>query len=607
MSAIPFPALVGLETAQQALMLLAVEPRLRGVVLSSSAGAGKSSLARGLRTLLSDDGVPFIEVPPSADMESLLCGLDLPATLRSGQLVTRRGALARAHTGVVYVDGMNLMADAAVNLFIAAMDEGEVRIEREGLSLRSPARFSLIGSYDPAEGGPRIHLLDRVGLLVTLPSGGDTNLRAEVIRRNLAVAVADWQDETNVLQGLIKAARAQLPDVVIEPEQIAQLSHLALAYGVQGHRVDLFAVYAACASAALSLRDRVEDEDMETAARLVILPRATQIPSPPEEAPPPPPDQQPPPPPPPSSENEDEPEDDEPPSQAPPSLPEEQIFAALMTELPEDLENLPFQSVRRGRTGSRGATEGKRGRHIRSVPGDPRRHRLDTLATLRAAAPWQQVRTRNAPPALQDRKLIFHPDDLRVKQYRSKAGALFCFVVDASGSMALHRMRQAKGAVHSLLQKAYVNRDRVALISFRGGEAEILMPPTQSVELAQRALDLLPTGGGTPLSSALLLGESVAAQARARGILQTVLVLLTDGRANVPLREGSDVRAELQQIGRHIAESSLRVIVVDTQRSYLSRGEARQLASWLGGEYAYLPGADGEQIANLAAGAAEGN
>ncbi|MCB0116769.1 MAG: hypothetical protein KDD84_21875, partial [Caldilineaceae bacterium] len=207
---------------------------------------------------------------------------------------------------------------------IAAMDEGEVRVEREGLSLRSAARFSLVGSYDPSEGGPRVHLLDRVGLLVTLPSGGDEDLRAEVIRRNLTIGQSDWLDETSVMQGLIQAARAQLPDVVIEPEQIAQLSHLALAYGVQGHRVDLFAVYAACASAALSLRDHVEDEDMETAARLVIFPRATQIPEPPEEAPPPPPDQPPPPPPPPSSENEDESDDDDPPSQTPPSLPEEQ-------------------------------------------------------------------------------------------------------------------------------------------------------------------------------------------------------------------------------------------------------------------------------------------
>ncbi|HMR64168.1 MAG TPA: VWA domain-containing protein, partial [Anaerolineae bacterium] len=227
--------------------------------------------------------------------------------------------------------------------------------------------------------------------------------------------------------------------------------------------------------------------------------------------------------------------------------------------------------------------------------------------TLRAAAPWQRLRAGSQPRARgAHRRVVLQMSDVRVKQYRSKAGALFCFAVDASGSMALHRMRQAKGAVHALLQKAYVNRDRVALIAFRGGEAELLMPPTQSVELARRALDLLPTGGGTPLASALLLAADVAQQAKSRGILQSVLILLTDGRANISLRPDGNVQEELQQIGRHIAESSLHVVVVDTQRSYLSRGEARKLAEWLNGDYAYLPNANGEQIADLATSVADG-
>lgn len=192
-------------------------------------------------------------------------------------------------------------------------------------------------------------------------------------------------------------------------------------------------------------------------------------------------------------------------------------------------------------------------------------------------------------------------DDLRVKQYRSKAGALFLFAVDASGSMALHRMRQAKGAVHALLQKAYVHRDRVALLAFRGERAEVLLPPSQSVELARRALDLLPTGGGTPLSAALLTALDVARQARSRGVMQTVLVLLTDGRANVALRGGREgVNEELRALAASVAEAGISAIVVDTQRSYLSRGEARTLAEALRGEYVYLPNARGEQIAELA-------
>lgn len=598
-TALPFPALIGLETAQQALLLLAVEPRLRGVIISASAGTGKSSLARGVQRLLGDETTPFIEAPTSADVENLLGGLDVEATLRTGRAVVRPGILARAHRGVIYVDGVNLLSDASANLIMAALDEGEVRIEREGVSLRTPAQFNLIGSYDPAEGAPRNHLLDRVGLLVGLVGKVDRSQRAEVIRRNLLRTAADWADDLDFLDGLVRAAREQLPKVTIHPEQILQLSRTAQLYGVQGHRVDLFAVCAACASAALAQRDEVESDDLLLASQLVILPRATCVPAPPEAPPPPPP---PPDEPPPAETMDDTPpeadEEEEPPP--PLALPEEQLLSALATELPTSLEELPFRHVRRGRSGSRGATESKRGRHVRSLPGDPRRHRIDASATLRAAAPWQPWRAQHDEKG-QPGKLHFHPADLRVKQFRSKAGALFCFVVDASGSMALHRMRQAKGAVHALLQKAYVKRDRVALIAFRGKAAEVLMPPTQSVELAQRALDLLPTGGGTPLASALLQGLELAQQAQSRGIMQTVLILLTDGRANVSLREGGDVQEELQKLGAHIAASTLHVVVVDTQRSYLSRGEARQLAEWLACDYAYLPNASSEQIAALAA------
>lgn len=283
------------------------------------------------------------------------------------------------------------------------------------------------------------------------------------------------------------------------------------------------------------------------------------------------------------------------------------MLSALAAELPAELDQLPFRAFRRGRSGSRGTTSARRGRHLRSVPGDVRRNRVDISATLRAAAPWQELRQQGAgvPAPGQQGNLHLRGEDLRIKQFRSKAGALFCFAVDASGSMALHRMRQAKGAVHSLLQKAYIHRDRVALIAFRGTRAEVLLPPSQSVELARRALDLLPTGGGTPLAAALLQALDVAQQARSRGIMQTVLVLLTDGRANIGLRaERGEVVEELRAIGCHLAEAGLRSIVVDTQRSYLSRGEARRLAEFLGGTYVYLPNAKGEQIATAAMDAA---
>jgi magnesium chelatase subunit D len=634
-----------MDAAQQALLLLAVDPRLRGVAIAAPAGSGKSSLARGAQPLLNQGGAPFVELPIGADEEGLLGGLDIQATLRAGARVLRPGLLARADGGTVYVDGLNLLPDGSANLLLSTLESGVVQIERESMSLRAPARFCLLGSYDPAEGPPRRHLLDRLGLLIALPRAADALQRAEVVRRNLVYGQsreprtknqkgarqdrfsvlgsrfsAEWDDELTLLQGLVLAAREQLPSVRIDDTQIEQLSGFALACGVEGHRADAFAVQAACAAAALALRDAVEHEDLELAVRLVILPRATRVPAPAEPPDAPPPDAPPPP------ERQEQPPDDADDAQPPtpdPQLMEEQVLTALATELPADLAQLPFRALRRGRSGSRGTTNGRRGRHIRSSSGDPRRARIDIAATLRAAAPWQRLRTENQEPRTaigsdgvgsqfsvlgSERALLqLRADDLRVKHFRSKAGALFCFAVDASGSMALHRMRQAKGAVHALLQQAYIHRDRVALLAFRGQAAELLLPPSQSVELARRALDLLPTGGGTPLAAALLRAIDVAAQARGRGILQTVLVLLTDGRANVGLRAERDgVAAELQHLGRQVAEAGIQAIVVDTQRSYLSRGEAQKLAGWLGGRYIYLPNAQGEQIAALALDARDG-
>jgi magnesium chelatase subunit D len=237
------------------------------------------------------------------------------------------------------------------------------------------------------------------------------------------------------------------------------------------------------------------------------------------------------------------------------------------------------------------------------------------VATLRAAAPWQSSRKADdAKTATDGRRrtprveasIRLRADDLHIKKFRSKAGTLFCFVVDASGSMALHRMRQAKGAVNALLQQAYVHRDHVALLAFRGDRADLLLPPSQSVELAKRALDVLPTGGGTPLAAALLAAYQVADQARARGLHRTTLVLITDGRPNVPLQptpgqgkqERMDqARSEVQTLCGRLKAAGIGAVVVDTQRSYVSRGEAQQLAAWLGGRYVYLPQGRGDQIA----------
>lgn len=597
-TAMPLAGLVGVDAAVEALRLLAVDPRLGGVAIGAPVGSGKSSLARASVTLFGST-TRFIELPLGSDEEALLGGIDIEATLRTGARVARQGLLARADGGVLYADALNLLPDPVVNILLGALDTGTVQLEREGMSQRIDCRFRLIGTYDPEEGLPRRHLLDRIGLLVVLPSQTPPDIRATVVRNHRSPEFAHWEELAALDEALITQARALLPEVTITPAQQQALVDLALRAGVEGHRVDVYATAAACAAAALELRSSVSQADLEVAARTVILPRATRDVAPPEPPEPQQQHQQPAPPPPPSDTPQDDPDDADA-AAAPPeelAIPQEEIMAALRTELPVNLNDLPFRTIRRGRAGSRGATNGTRGRHIRSSIGDPRRKRIDIPATLRVAAPWQPLRRTQSA---QQRSIALRIDDIRVKEFRSKAGVLFCFVVDASGSMALNRMRQAKGAVQVLLQQAYVHRDRVALLAFRGEHCEVLLPASQSVELARRALDVLPTGGTTPLAAALLATMDVAKQARSRGIQQCVALFLTDGRGNVGLQPGVPVAQEIATLAAAVAADGIKAVVIDTQRNYLSRGEGRQLAEKLGGEYIYLPNANGADIAATA-------
>ena len=593
MQALPMAGLVGMQAAHEALQLLAVDPRLGGVAIGAAVGSGKSSVARSSMTLFGPTA-PFVELPLGSDEEALLGGIDIEATLRTGRRTIRHGLLQRANGGVLYVDALNLIADSVVNILLGVLDSGVIRLEREGISQQIDSTFRVIGTYDPQEGLPRRHLLDRMGLLVLMPPHTSTDERQQVLRHHLSPDLAHWH-ELDVLEAeLVAEARALLHSVTITPAQQQQLVSLALRAGVEGQRVDLFAVATACAAAALDLRTTVTHDDLEAAARLVIMPRATRDVADEQPMPPPPP-----PPPAPAEAQADENNDGD---STPPEVeselqvPDEEVLEALTCEVPIQLADLPFRTIRRGRSGSRGAVSGTRGRHIRSTPGNPRRARIDIPATLRSAAPWQPLRQ----AATSERQLSLRVDDIRVKQYRSKAGVLFCFVVDASGSMALNRMRQAKGAVQHLLQQAYVHRDRVALLAFRGSSCELLLPPSQSVELARRALDVLPTGGTTPLAAALLSTIDVAAQARSRGIMQCVALFLTDGRGNVSLQRSHDVAEEVQVLANAVVAAGIKSVVIDTQRNYLSRGEGRKLAELLQGEYVYLPQATGADIAATA-------
>ena len=270
----------------------------------------------------------------------------------------------------------------------------------------------------------------------------------------------------------------------------------------------------------------------------------------------------------------------------------------------------------------------RRGPRIQSLPGSPgrtfrtdlrpdRRRSIAVAATLRAAAPWQSWRRRQAcaPPAADRERgpapgrgskgraggpMTIRASDLRFRRFRGKAGILFIFVVDASGSMAVNRMAQAKGAMARLLQQAYVFRDQVALVRFGGEGAETLLPPTRSLQRAKRLVEALPASGATPLAAGLVQALSVARAARLRGSPQPVLLILTDGRANRPARPAPSgpgptpaaLQQELRLLGAEIRREALTAVVVDTRPFFLAGEEGRTLADWTGARYLRLPRTD---------------
>ncbi len=546
-----------------------------------------------LRRLL-PAGDPLRKLPHHIGADRLLGGLDLAATLAAGRPIAQRGALAEAHGGLVLLSMAERLPPSTVAQLAAVLDLGEAVIERQGIAQRIPAQIGMI-ALDEGHEDERASsvLLDRLAFWIDLSD------------LHRAPSEPGAVDAAAVLR-----ARALLPQVGIDAELAGALCATALRFGIVSLRASLFAVRAACVAAALDGRTTVDEDDAALAARLVFSARAQVLPQQPDEAQPPDPAE--PPensdePPPPDEDDASKPQPDEPPpedqaeGQRSDVPPEELLVAAALAAIPQGL--LDRLKIAR-ETGGRATSDGRagaqrksmlRGRPLGARRGDPRAGaRLALIDTLRAAAPWQPLR--RAADGGDVRRVRVRRDDFHVMRYRQRTQTTTIFVVDASGSSALNRLAEAKGAVELLLADCYVRRDQVAVIAFRGAAADLLLPPTRSLVRAKRGLAALPGGAGTPLAAALDAAVTLAEQVRRAGHTPTV-VLLTDGQANIA-RDGTPgrERAETDALAaaRRLRSAAVTTLFVDI--SPRSNPKAAKLAAEMGARYLPLPHADARRL-----------
>ncbi len=648
---------------KRALLLNAINPRIGGVLVRGKKGTAKSTAVRSLAALLPEvpvvpgcsyscqPGAPqevcqwcqqaarvggpsarqvrIVDLPVGATEDRLVGSLDIEQAIKSGEKNFEPGLIAAAHRGILYIDEVNLLNDHLVDVLLDAAAMGRNYVEREGISVSHDAEFMLVGTMNPEEGDLRPQLLDRFGLAVEVDGVFEPAERREVVRRRMAFEAApfdfmdNWADAEQAERDRLLSSQQLLGEVIVPDDILELITDICAEYQVDGLRGDIVMYKTASTIAAYEGRTVVDVDDVREAALMALLHRQRRQPF-----------QQPhlvteqldnmledfqnqqrdreP-----STDNDsrqDDPADD---SDREPDPPDEETEdpadAALGDEWfeigdPYAVQNLqvqpPDQRARRS-SGRRATTVSGTsvGRYVGARVPEGAASDLALDATLRAAAPYQQSRRTSAESDTS--ALLIEPWDVREKVRETHTGSLILFVVDASGSMgAQRRMVAVKGAVMSLLLDAYQRRDRVGLIAFRGTGAELLLPPTGSVEMAQWCLQEMPTGGRTPLARALYVAMETLETERLkdRDVLP-LLVLLSDGRANVSL-SGDQLNqlaagdGEIQNLAQTISDAKIPAVVVDTEQDFIKLGLAQGIADSMSARYIKLDDLAAESLAD---------
>ncbi|MDJ0683218.1 MAG: magnesium chelatase subunit D [Alphaproteobacteria bacterium] len=566
--------------AERAAAVLAIAPhRLGGAVLRARDGPVRDRWL-ALATSVMEEGAPLRRLPSHIQDDRLLGGLDLTATLASGAPVLMKGLLAEADGGLIIAPMAERMGRGLAARLASVLDHGEVRVERDGAADRFQARFGLVTLDEgvaPDEAPPEA-LLDRLAFLIDLSA-----LRA--------ADIADWSVQADA----VAHARRAFQTVRHSDADLEACCAAALALGLHSLRAAGHALAVARLSAALDGRGAVGETDLAFAARTVLIPRATVAPdlSPPDQPPEPPPE-------PPEQDGSEGAEETEDTITAADDLAVEAVAAMLPPDLLEKLRQARGPRKGAGSAGKGAEKKNQRRGRPAGLAGSPpyAGARPHLIETLRAASPWQKLRAaRPGADAAAPNQIAVRKDDFRYQRLKQRSQAVTIFVVDASGSAALQRMGEAKGAVELLLADCYIRRDLVSLIAFRRDGAELLLPPTRSLTRAKRSLSSLPGGGATPLAHGLDLAFQLA-EAEKRAGRSPSLVVLTDGRGNIARNGEADRRQAAEDaagVARSIQALGVPALVVDTSARPDRR--AQELAQAMAARYLPLPRGDARTLA----------